>query len=442
MKLPTTELNNFRYLVSLCLDQCTQRGGKDSLSCMGTGLYPGIMAHLVDITQNLYNYMKATKGQTPYFAGAGKEFFNTLDEIGEIAESVLKNRIPQRYLNTTGNNYSCLCLEDAAVWSRLQCDIRQYLIDNKAYIRLEQLDQWTNKEIDIEFRGWVNKLYSIYTYLKQKRDRPKISEIMNAYEHRHNDYIEKHKQELDDEVWKLLNRTKDCLRHKIIEDIQFYFSIENTFWKKVIRQAFDQPTGTFRGEDIASLLFEHQNDLLDHDDFEYDTYRYVYICEQLYGKQRELENDSTPEQPIIEIPDSIPADLRLYPCLEPFLPRRIKRSQIAFDLYVDGIVKAYRIIKPGRTYNSSWAHLFRVMLELKLFNMDSNKMNQSKFSEAILEVLSSQIPTISTELSSETIRKNVGDNLEILSIDSLATSYPHSKYLQELADCFDYRIKI
>lgn len=210
----------------------------------------------------------------------------------------------------------------------------------------------------------------------------------------------------------------------------------------VIENAFDYHKNQFRTHDIAVILYNRRSIILNNPDYESITYENIYICQKLLKRKEEIEQAAITQQSATETEtEIIPADFSLYPNLEPLLSDWIKNNQQLLNLVVEGIIKAYKVLKPGRLYNSSWAHLYKVLLELKIFISDLNEKNHSKFAEAMYEVLKSANEQTDIALSIETIRKNVGENQDILNVNSLALANNHNKYLRELADCFDGKLK-
>jgi len=165
------ELNEFRSKINLCLDQCIQDGTTENLTADGEINYPCAMNCLEKATKILFQYLLVIEktGQMPYFAGATSEFFWILDQLQDIATAVLSRRIPKRYHNSTGKNNTCYSRRTSEIRKREECEIRTFLSNLNANYHLNIKDEWITAEIDKEFKGWINKLYSIYSYLKDKR---------------------------------------------------------------------------------------------------------------------------------------------------------------------------------------------------------------------------------------------------------------------------------
>jgi len=237
-----------------------------------------------------------------------------------------------------------------------------------------------------------------------------------------------------------LYRTDECLKDKIDKDLEYYFSLPDPLWQHLISQAFGKAKKKFSNEDIACIVFEHQDDLIENENYDSDTYHYIYVCEALLNKQREIENPSIKKQETVTIPDIVPADLSRYPHLKLILAEWIQNNQVLFNLFVEGILKAAKIIKPGYNYRSNWAYLYRVIVDLKIFII--NDINQSQYADAISEILqSSDYYDMNGAFSASTIRRNVGENLDIINNRSLTSSGMSKKYYEELVSCFDSKLK-
>jgi len=414
MELPKSELEQFNYLVKMCISECGEHAHSEKLSCFAASVYPGMIAHLERITHKLYQYLLETDDCVPLFPGAGENFIPILKNLEKMAASVMRLHIPQRYMRSTGASNTCLMSEHIEERRNLRGEIQDYLTRNSLYREIEGLDMNPEEEIDQEFVVWMNLLVSISSYLLKRRENPSVEELRVSFRTRYQAHVDTYREKLERESLTYLRWTDSYFMERLDENIRLLLAYDDELWKRVVDVGYNDAHNSFCEENMIWIFWDFRDALIKNPKIESVSFENLYLCRRLLERASKIEERATAEQTTTAVttPEIVPADLSQYPHLNLILPDIIKNNQQLLDMLIDGILKCIRLIAKGQGDVCRWSHLYRMLYDNQcLAHIDLIKTD---FANAILEII--KLHGNNLEWRSERqITRNINYNVRVLS---------------------------